>query len=93
MATETDAQTARLAERFARAKGRYHSQHAMCDLMDHLGLPCTRPGREALDPLPSPVTPAMLDAAEETYMPFGDMQAALEAAIAEGRAEKDEPNE
>lgn len=36
--------TARLAERFARAKGRHHSQHAMCDLLEHFGLPCVRPG-------------------------------------------------
>ncbi len=37
-------ETARLAERFARAKGRHHSQHAACDLMEHFGLPCVRPG-------------------------------------------------
>lgn len=28
------------------------------------------------------VTPTMVEAAEETYMPFGDMQAAIEAALA-----------
>ncbi len=39
-------ETARLAERFARAKGRHHSQQAMCDLLDHFGLPCVRPGEE-----------------------------------------------
>ncbi|WP_069384008.1 hypothetical protein [Halomonas caseinilytica] len=37
-------ETARLAERFARAKGRHHSQQAACDLMEHFGLPCVRPG-------------------------------------------------
>ena len=37
-------ETARLAERFARAKGRHNSQHAMCDLLEHFGLPCVRPG-------------------------------------------------
>lgn len=36
-------ETARLAERFVNAKGRYHSQIAMCDLMDHFGKPCVRP--------------------------------------------------
>lgn len=36
-------ETARLAEAFARAKGRYHSQQAACDLMEHFGLPCFRP--------------------------------------------------
>ncbi len=47
--TERDAlrETARLAERFARAKGRHHSQHAACDLMEHFGLPCVRPGGES----------------------------------------------
>ena len=46
--TERDAlrETARLAERFAKAKGRHHSQHAMCDLLEHFGLPCTRPGED-----------------------------------------------
>lgn len=39
-------ETVRLAERFARAKGRHHSQHAMCDLLEHFGLPCVRPGDE-----------------------------------------------
>lgn len=33
----------RLAERFVNAKGRYHSQIAMCDLMNHFGKPCVRP--------------------------------------------------
>lgn len=37
-------ETAGLAERFVNAKGRYHSQHAMCDLMEHFGRPCVRPG-------------------------------------------------
>lgn len=37
-------ETARLAERFACVKGRHHSQHAMCDLMEHFGMPCVRPG-------------------------------------------------
>ncbi|MDR5867981.1 DUF883 domain-containing protein [Halomonas koreensis] len=45
-------ETARLAEHFARAKGRHHSQHAACDLMEHLGLPCVRPGEEAPQPTP-----------------------------------------
>lgn len=45
-------ETARLAERFARAKGRHHSQHAACDLMEHLGLPCVRTGEEAPQPTP-----------------------------------------
>ncbi len=36
-------ETARLAERFAKSKGRYHSQSAMCDLLEHFGLPCERP--------------------------------------------------
>lgn len=40
--------TARLAERFARAKGRHHSQQAMCDLMEHFGVPCVRPGKESM---------------------------------------------
>lgn len=31
---------------------------------------------------PSRITPAMLTAAEEAYMPFGDMQAAIVAALA-----------
>lgn len=31
------------------------------------------------------VTPAMVDAAEEAYMPFGDMEAALNSAIAVAR--------
>ncbi len=35
--------TAMLGEKFARAKGRFHSQQAMCDLMDHLGMQCVRP--------------------------------------------------
>ncbi|BBI61720.1 hypothetical protein [Vreelandella sulfidaeris] len=35
--------TAELAVRFAKAKGRFHSQQTMCDLMEHLGLPCVRP--------------------------------------------------
>jgi hypothetical protein len=39
-------ETARLAERCARAKGRYHQQHAHCDLMEHFGVPCVRPGDE-----------------------------------------------
>lgn len=38
--------TAELAVRFAKAKGRFHSQQAMCDLLDHLGLPCVRPERD-----------------------------------------------
>lgn len=41
-------ETARLAERFARAKGRHHSQHAACDLMEHFGLPCVRPGAQVV---------------------------------------------
>ncbi|MBW5801140.1 hypothetical protein [Halomonas elongata] len=39
-------ETARLAERFARAKGRHHSGHAACDLMERFGVPCVRPGDE-----------------------------------------------
>ncbi|MDL4862071.1 hypothetical protein NPJ88_006985 [Halomonas elongata] len=39
-------ETVRLAERVARAKGRYHQQHAHCDLMEHFGVPCVRPGDE-----------------------------------------------
>ncbi|CBV41997.1 hypothetical protein [Halomonas elongata] len=39
-------ETARLAERFARAKGRYHSEHSSCDLMERFGVPCVRPGDE-----------------------------------------------
>lgn len=35
--------TADLAETFAKAKGRFHSQQAMCDLLKHLNLPFTRP--------------------------------------------------
>lgn len=35
--------TERLARAVARSKGRYHSQIAICDLMDHYGLPNTRP--------------------------------------------------
>ncbi|WP_027855599.1 hypothetical protein [Marinobacterium litorale] len=31
------------------------------------------------------VTPAMVEAAEEAHMPFGDMEAALNAALAEAR--------
>ncbi|SEG13668.1 hypothetical protein [Marinobacterium lutimaris] len=31
------------------------------------------------------VTPAMIEAAEEAYMPFGDMETALNAAIAAAR--------
>lgn len=42
-AAEEKVNAARLAERFARAKGRHHSQRAMCDLLEHFGLPCTRP--------------------------------------------------
>jgi len=34
---------ARLAERFARARGRYHSQNAAYDLMEAFNLPCVRP--------------------------------------------------
>ncbi|WP_413616454.1 hypothetical protein MRB56_09305 [Halomonas cupida] len=37
-------QAEQLAKRFAKAKGRYHSQQAMCDLMEHFGVPCLRPG-------------------------------------------------
>lgn len=36
----------RLARAFARAKGRHHSQHAMCDLLEHFGMPCVRPGED-----------------------------------------------
>ncbi|WP_311949311.1 hypothetical protein [Halomonas piscis] len=32
------------------------------------------------------ITEAMVDAAEEAHMPFGDMRAAIEAAIAEARS-------
>lgn len=39
-------ETARLAERFANAKGRHHSQQAMCDLMDLFGKPCVHPSNE-----------------------------------------------
>tara|TARA_B100000929_G_scaffold271961_1_gene243196 strand:- start:4546 stop:4932 length:387 start_codon:yes stop_codon:yes gene_type:complete len=35
--------TAELAEKFAKAKGRFHSQQTMCDLLDHLGMKCVRP--------------------------------------------------
>lgn len=34
----------RLARAFANAKGRHHSQQAMCDLLAHFGKPCVRPG-------------------------------------------------
>lgn len=37
-------------------------------------------------PPPTPVTDAMVEAAAEAHMPFGDMRAAIEAAIAEGRS-------
>ncbi|MDC8803880.1 hypothetical protein PRZ61_10580 [Halomonas pacifica] len=40
-------ETARLAERCAKSKGRHHGQHAMCDLMEHFGLACVRPGEDA----------------------------------------------
>lgn len=42
----------RLALSFAKAKGRHHSQHAMCDLLEHFGMPCTRPGDEPEKPEP-----------------------------------------
>lgn len=42
----------RLARTFANAKGRYHSQQAMCDLLNHFGKPCVRPSNE--DPKISP---------------------------------------
>lgn len=38
--------TFRLTERFVNAKGRYHSQLAMCDLMEHFGKSCVRPESE-----------------------------------------------
>lgn len=37
--------TALLGQKFAKAKGRFHSQQAMCDLMDHLGMQCVRPDK------------------------------------------------
>lgn len=37
--------TAQLGEKFAKAKGRFYSQQAMCDLMDHLGMQCVRPDK------------------------------------------------
>ncbi|MBR9878640.1 MAG: hypothetical protein GYB17_03900 [Gammaproteobacteria bacterium] len=40
-------ETERLAKRLAKAKGRYHNQHAMCDLLEHFGMPCVRPGEDA----------------------------------------------
>jgi len=41
-----------LARAFARAKGRHHSQQAMCDLLDHFGMPCVRPGEASAAPEP-----------------------------------------
>ncbi|MCG7598818.1 hypothetical protein MHM84_03405 [Halomonas sp. McH1-25] len=40
----------RLAARFVSAKGRYHSQQAMCDLMEHFGKPCVRPDKQGDKP-------------------------------------------
>lgn len=42
------AEVARLAERVEAAKGRYHTQLAACDLLDYLGMQCTRPGEASL---------------------------------------------
>ncbi|QJQ93956.1 MULTISPECIES: hypothetical protein [Halomonadaceae] len=42
-AQESLAETRRLALAFVKAKGRYHAQQATCDLMEHFGMPCTRP--------------------------------------------------
>ncbi|CAN7592877.1 hypothetical protein LJR039_004313 [Pseudorhodoferax sp. LjRoot39] len=41
-------------KRMHAAKGRYHSQHATCDLYELLGLPCTR----EVIPTPQPTAPA-----------------------------------
>lgn len=50
--------TAELALKFAKAKGRFHSQLAMCDLFEHLGLPCVRPHK---DKKPTPEKTEWLD--------------------------------
>lgn len=49
-------------KRMHSAKGRYHSQHATCDLFELLGLPCTR--EVIVAPTPQPTAPAR--AAEAT---------------------------
>jgi hypothetical protein len=41
---------------------------------------------------PSRITPAMLTAAEEAYMPFGDMQAAIVAALAHAPESQEQPS-
>ncbi|TDX29149.1 hypothetical protein DFO67_108193 [Modicisalibacter xianhensis] len=43
-------QVYRLARDFVQAKGRYHSQHAMCDLLEHFGKPCVRPDKQGDKP-------------------------------------------
>lgn len=62
-------QIERLAERFVQAKGRYHSQQAMCDLLEHFGKPCVRPEEDAAQPegmvsVPREATEQMIVAAE-----------------------------
>lgn len=38
--------TDELARKFARSKGRFHSQQAMCELLESYHMPCVRPTKE-----------------------------------------------